>query len=200
LEGRVYQGDVNALAFAQMRMVSHRDIKPQNIFMNSQGLVKIGDFSSATKLSETAERELELVGTPNFLLRNAIVTSIPNGKIHHDSFKSDVFSLGLTFLSMAKLEPTIEPNASFVQEKVYSSVDLITYSDAVKQMLKWMLTFDETQRPDFLSIEKLLNPSPEATPELVHTQSEGPTASKQRSSAQPASYCSHEHTLLHTGE
>ena len=180
---------INALAFAQMRKISHRDIKPQNIFMNSQNQVKIGDFGSALELSNATERELDLVGTPYFLspiLRNALVTSIPNAKVQHDSFKSDVFSLGLTFLFMAKLEPPIGPYASFMQEQVYSSVDSITYSDVVKQMLKWMLTFDENLRPDFLSIEKWLNPSPEITPELLHTQSEPtPVLAHSQSEATP---------------
>lgn len=161
---------VSALAFAQMRKITHRDIKPQNIYIDSENQMKIGDFSSAFEFSDAQERELEIVGTPYFLspcLRAALATNSPTATVHHDSFKSDVFSLGLTCLYMAKLEPIIWQNTSFTQENVYSSVDSIAYSDAVKQMLKLMLVFDETQRPDFLSIEKWLDPSPEANHELV---------------------------------
>jgi len=169
------RGLVGALAYAQNRKISHRDIKPQNIFMNSRNQVKIGDFGSAFETTEAPEGDYDLVGTPYFLspsLRNAMMTSIPNAKVKHDPFKSDVFSLGLTFLYMARLEPPLGSATPFVSESIHNAVSCIRYSDMMKQMLNWMLTFEEDPRPNFLAIELWLNPSPETTPELVLSQSE----------------------------
>ena len=157
---------VSALAYAQTRRISHRDIKPQNLFLNSQNQVKIGDFGSALDLNEVAQ-SYDLVGTPYFLspiLRNAMLQSLPDTKVTHNCYKSDVYSLGVTWLYLAKLDqPFVQ--SQFSQEGVYSAVDSVHYSDLLKNTLKWLLSFEESQRPDFITIENWLNPAPEVAPE-----------------------------------
>ena len=47
--------------------VLHRDVKTQNIFLTSQGLVKVGDFGIARELANTLDQAHTFVGTPYYL-------------------------------------------------------------------------------------------------------------------------------------
>jgi NIMA (never in mitosis gene a)-related kinase len=49
------------------RRIIHRDLKPRNIFLNNNGIVKLGDFGSVRGLEATDGHANTLVGTPFFL-------------------------------------------------------------------------------------------------------------------------------------
>jgi len=104
---------VGALSYAQQRGVSHRDIKPQNIFI-TQGNVKIGDFGSSheayggsTFLTKT------LQGSPLFLSPELktkyanLLQGLPAND-PYDPYRSDVYSLGMTMAHLARLQPPVE--------------------------------------------------------------------------------------------
>lgn len=98
---------VDVLAHMQDRGYSHRDIKPQNILVDKNGTLKLADFGSAKNYID--EATMTIAGTPAYLspeLREAYTqysVGRNQGTIHHDPCKSDVYSLGLTFLYMATL-------------------------------------------------------------------------------------------------
>lgn len=48
-------------------LLSHRDIKTQNIFMSSGGLLKLGDFGVSKILNSTYQLAATAVGTPYYL-------------------------------------------------------------------------------------------------------------------------------------
>ena len=56
-----------ALGAMHSKRVLHRDIKSQNIFLTSQGIVKIGDFGIARELNNTFDQAHTFVGTPYYL-------------------------------------------------------------------------------------------------------------------------------------
>lgn len=96
--------------------------------------------------------------------------------MQHDPYKSDVYSLGYSFLLFSLLS-----NAKTGQDTeagVYFEVqNLVYYSDSYKQLLFWMLRFNEDDRPDFQQLRDYLRrykfptvATPEAPPTcVVHT-------------------------------
>lgn len=76
-----------ALAYAETQGVAHRDLKPQNLFLSAEGLVKIGDFGSAAFSLERSMRNT-LQGSPFFLspeLKQAYLNSL-TGMANTDSY------------------------------------------------------------------------------------------------------------------
>ena len=52
---------------AHDRNILHRDLKSANIFLNKNGIVKLGDFGVAKVLSSTMSVANTQIGTPYYL-------------------------------------------------------------------------------------------------------------------------------------
>lgn len=76
--------------------IVHRDIKPQNIYVLSSGVVKIADFGISAFLNKPnnmiSEKKV-IVGTPQYLAPEIII----DGKV---SPQGDIYALGITFFEM----------------------------------------------------------------------------------------------------
>ena len=143
-------------AAAQNSGIAHRDIKPQNIFYCHPNRLKVGDFGCARDtLSEAAE---SIIGSPYYFspeLKRAYRASIfglsskPN---IYNAFKSDVYSLGVTFLTMILLEPSVclmdldNLEANTMQELTKVP------NENMKALLVWMMQPEEKHRGDFMQI------------------------------------------------
>lgn len=96
---------INTFEEAQKRGKSHRNIKPQNIYRRKGQLLATG-FDCAKKMVGNTTSTVK--GCPFYLspeLRKAYI-QISSGKptaVTYDPFRSDVYSLGLTFLCMCEL-------------------------------------------------------------------------------------------------
>ncbi|CAD8048091.1 unnamed protein product [Paramecium primaurelia] len=92
---------------AKNKHLFHRDIKPENILVTSLQpyTVKLADFGAGKENFHGQAMLNTLVGTPLFLSPKLYVAYSLNqpGKVKHDLEKSDVFSLGITFLQMILL-------------------------------------------------------------------------------------------------
>lgn len=82
---------VAALSYAwKEKKLVHRDIKPDNIMINSVGQTKLADLGLARKITETNEDgSSELFGTPQYIAPELIFGLQPNAQ-------SDIYSLGGT--------------------------------------------------------------------------------------------------------
>jgi serine/threonine protein kinase len=82
------------LAYAHERGVVHRDIKPGNIMLNKQGMVKIMDFGLARMRAADHKTSTGMVlGTPRYMSPEQI-SGLPVDQ------RSDIFSLGIVLYEM----------------------------------------------------------------------------------------------------
>ncbi len=80
----------NALIYASKHGVIHRDIKPQNIFVDEDGIYKLGDFGISKIVSEFSHHYTMNIGTMAYT-----APEICNGKSTTYDISSDIYSLGL---------------------------------------------------------------------------------------------------------
>ena len=157
---------ISALAAAQQLHICHRDVKPHNIFL-SNGVFKIGDFgSSKQQLGDTGM--MTLTGTPCYLspeLRKGLQRR--QRHLAHNPYKSDVFSLGLTVLHMAMLQP-LPPFGAEIGSLIAPALPRIPYSDSLKELIGCMLRIDEASRPDFVALQRYMTGGAVQSCEQVH--------------------------------
>lgn len=78
-----------ALGYAHREGVVHRDIKPQNILFNEQGLVKVGDFGIARSAFDLGD-----IDTTTSLLGDVTYISPEQARGEQVDARSDIYSLG----------------------------------------------------------------------------------------------------------
>ncbi len=85
----------SALNCAHSNNIVHRDIKPDNIFIMTDGTIKLGDFGIAQieKIRSHLTNTNEVVGSVHYM-----APEIAQGK--PATFKSDIYAMGVTFFEL----------------------------------------------------------------------------------------------------
>lgn len=99
-----------ALEFIHRKKILHRDIKSSNIFLRSNGTVKLGDFGISKVLENTNEAAVTVVGTPYYMRQEDIFELILSPEVCENkpyTFKSDVWALGCVLYEMCSLKVRI---------------------------------------------------------------------------------------------
>jgi serine/threonine protein kinase len=152
----------------QKNNISHRDIKPQNILIFKNKVYKLTDFGEARKIgggkdgnnneiSQYSLKGTELYMSP--LLFNGLRTGQID--IKHNTYKSDVYSLGLCLLYAASTrdKTLFEIRRIIEMPKVRKYVELHLknkFSDKLINIIISMLEIYEQNRPDFIELEKII--------------------------------------------
>lgn len=114
-----------ALEYIHGRKILHRDIKSQNIFLTSNGTVKLGDFGISKLLESTNEAAMTVVGTPYYMS-----PEVCENKPY--TFKSDVWALGCVLYELCTLQHAFSASnlLGLVYKIVQGTIDPIptTYS------------------------------------------------------------------------
>lgn len=155
---------VSALEHAQQHSVCHRDIKPHNILICQDGRIKLADFGSANEaIHDSAVQTLTLQGTPIYLspeLREYYVMPEQQRahKPRYNPYKSDVYSLALTFIHLIQLQQAMDlTRLEGLEEATKIRVDNLEVSQTLKELLLAMLSKEEEMRPDFILLKEMLD-------------------------------------------
>jgi serine/threonine protein kinase len=164
---------VEALSYAESKGICHRDLKPQNVFI-SETHIKIGDFGASSQSLGSIGQRTSIQGSPFFLspeLKAAYIELLSSGSatLSVDPVKADVYSLGVTLLFMATLEPPaklMELNRleAATNEAIAGIED--DYPE-LKEWLEMMLGVRPEDRPTFRELEASIFPSSEPRQTLV---------------------------------
>lgn len=82
----------NALTFCHKKGLIHRDIKPDNIFVNEEGVYKLGDFGIARTM-ETTTGDMSKTGTQNYMAPEVYL-----GKAYGNIV--DIYSVGIVLYKL----------------------------------------------------------------------------------------------------
>ena len=146
----------------QTNHITHRDIKPQNImFVN--GVLKICDFGNAKILKKKGIVVQRIRGSELFMSPLVFKAYHAGMKqIQHNTFKSDVFSLGMCLFFAACLSyegpSTIREvyDMNVIKNVLYQFLGR-RYSSNLINILLTMLQVEEDRRPDFNQLQAMFN-------------------------------------------
>ncbi len=153
-----------SLAFLQGNGISHRDIKPQNILVFPNQLVKIADFGEAKEIRLSKKQMGTLRGTELYMspvLFSALRMNSSNN-VEHNAYKSDVFSLGYCILYAATLSFQILYDIRNVtnQKNILNILKrylMKRYSMKLIELVARMIDVSEVMRFDFIELNEYLN-------------------------------------------
>ena len=155
-----------ALVYAQENGICHRDVKPQNIFLDRETCVKVGDFGSSTALADADTAALfSLQGSPFYLspeLKAYYLSYLASGLtgVRHDPYKSDVYSLGVMVLFMVRLKAPFElANLDRLREKTELILRDCGEYPVTQALLRVMLEVDPERRISLVDLLKLVKRS-----------------------------------------
>ena len=160
-EGEIYKimrQLIKTFSELQKNYITHRDIKPQNILIVNN-TYKIGDFGEAKITDGNSVIKQSIKGTELYM--SPILFTALNKRqsiIIHNTFKSDVFSLGMCLflaatLTFQSLYDIREIKDSKVIKKILEKYLIVKYSYNFVNILIKMLEVDENLRPDFIELE-----------------------------------------------
>jgi len=159
----------NALYYAHLHGVIHRDIKPDNVMILADGTAKLTDFGIALAegVKELTVEAKEIVGSVHYL-----APEIAKGK--HASIKSDIYSLGVAFFEMITGHVPFDGNSpvnivvAHVKEKFPSPRKYLP--DCPKEVEKLILTATKKDPEERFANAKVFHDELEALlakPELI---------------------------------
>ena len=147
----------------QKESISHRDIKPQNILICPHNIFKVADFGEAKELLKNkSNTDNQTIRGTELFMSPILFKAVRNRKciiVKHNSYKSDVFSLGLCILYAA----TLTVNSIYDLRELITNIEIENvvrryinkrYSEKFIKVIMKMLNYNEKERCDF--IERLL--------------------------------------------
>ncbi|KAJ3074066.1 G2-specific serine/threonine protein kinase [Podochytrium sp. JEL0797] len=136
--------------------ILHRDIKPDNVFLDGAQNVKLGDFGLSRIISNPeVEFAKTFVGTPFYMSPELVSETSYNTK-------SDIWALGCLIYELCSLEPPFQSKtqAGLTQKIQQGRIDPLPpqYSSELMSTIKAMLSVNHMKRPsttEFLKLNRI---------------------------------------------
>lgn len=146
---------INGGAYLEQNGIYNGDVRPLNVMMNEEGQVLLTDHGILNQYKDNYNKAMagkkDVYLTPIQLeyLRNK--SQNPN----FDTYKSDVFSLGMTLIYACNLENPIDCydyskkvlNRTYLENHLQAIQN--NYSQQTYQLIRTMVELDDAQRPSF---------------------------------------------------
>ena len=153
---------IKTLSFLQKNHITHRDIKLQNILLVNNKY-KICDFGESRTLNQKGIIVQPIRGSELYM--SPILFSGLNQKLSHvthNTYKSDIFSLGMCILFAATLDCNSlyeirEMNNMIKIRNVLMKYLSKNYSSNFIEIILCLLEVKEKKRPDFIQMEKVID-------------------------------------------
>lgn len=188
---RLFREILDGLSYIHEQGMIHRDLKPVNIFLDSQDHVKIGDFGLATDHpANVAAGKLELEESSSGFVPKPDPTDNMTGMVGTALYvspevqgntkatynqKVDLFSLGIILFEMSYRPMTTASERIFVlsqlrKESVNFPEDFYKYeSGTQRKVIRWLLCHDPALRPTTVELLKSdLLPPPQMEESELH--------------------------------
>lgn len=145
-EYNIFRQIINGLQYIHNNDIIHGDLTPQNIFLDSNNIVKIGDFGLAKKTERFDEnQDFGSYGNVLYMSPEQIELKICNKK-------SDIYSLGIIFLELVNKFTTSMGRMNYIR-----SFKKEIYSDSLPQHVKEltinMIMEDYTKRYNIYDVK-----------------------------------------------
>lgn len=145
LDKNIIQGILRGMTYIHSHSILHRDLNPNNIFLDANLNPKIGDFGMAVKVQDTSSQVLQL--SPNY----GVDLYMPPEYREKGQYtnKSDVYSAGLIFFEIfSDFKTEMERYRVMTEFKMDSSKAHVPYLSVITQMTE----HDPLKRPEFSEI------------------------------------------------
>lgn len=130
--------------------IIHRDIKPNSILKDINGVVKILDFGLARNDGKDALTR-SIIGTPGYMAPELF----RSGQVSFDN-KVDVYAFGALAIDLLGLERPAELD-SFPPSEVYSFNELYKNTPKIiADVIMRCISVDKLKRPDMLDVKNIL--------------------------------------------
>ncbi|KAG7298469.1 hypothetical protein JYU34_018098 [Plutella xylostella] len=157
------------LQFLHSVRVIHRDLKAGNVLATMTGGVKLADFGVSAKNKSTLQKHDTFIGTPYWMAPEVVLCE--TFRDHPYDFKVDIWSLGITLIEFAQMEP---PNHEMTPMRVLLKIQK-SDPPTLDQPSLWSKAFN-----DFIAKALVKDPEKRPTAEelLKHEFVSGPLDSK----------------------